>query len=123
MPLLPIDLQTLFSQLNQVGKEQSVQKEAGPHAQALQGAQLVRRAEQRDNAVNETQRQEEGPEQAKTRLARAEGERRRRSGKERKDRDEKQSGRRAADGRTPPREAKRDVFKDPALGRNVDITS
>ena len=113
MPILPIDLQTLFSQLNQVGKEQAVQKEAGPHAQALQGAQLVRRAEQRDNAVNETQRQEEGPEQARMRTFRREGERRRRSGKERKERKEP----------SPPEQAKRDVFQDPALGRNVDITS
>ena len=60
MPLLPIDLQTLFSQSNQVGKEQAIQKEATPAAQSLQGSQLVQKTEQRDNDVNETPNQEEG---------------------------------------------------------------
>ncbi len=54
MPLLPIDLQTLFSQANQVSKEQAIQKEAAPLAQSQQGAQMVQKTEQRDNAVNET---------------------------------------------------------------------
>jgi len=121
MPLLPIDLQTLFSQLNQVGKEQAVQKEAGPHAQALQGAQLVRRAEQRDNAVNETERQENGPERARMKLAREEGERRRRSAKDRKERGKSRSTGSAKEP-GPLVGPKRDMFQDPALGSNVDIT-
>ncbi len=108
MPLLPIDLQILFSQSNQVGKEQAVQKEAAPLAQSLQGAQIAQRTEQRDNAVNETHNQEQGPEQVKAR------------------------GRRGREGRPkretrpkPPKQAPRPkaVFQDPALGRTIDITS
>ena len=108
MALLPIDLQTLFTQANQVGKEQAVQKDAAPLAQSLQGAQLAQKTEQRDNDVNETHDQEEGPEQVKDRARR---------GADRKRRP-------AADKRKPaaPRPAK-DVLRDPALGRNVDITS
>jgi hypothetical protein len=108
VPLLPIDLQTLFSQANQVSKEQAIQKEAAPLAQSLQGAQLAQKTEQRDKAVNETHNQEQGPEQVKDRTRR---------GADRKKRQprEKRSG--------PPATAARDVVQDPALGRNVDITS
>jgi hypothetical protein len=107
MPLLPIDLQTLFSQTNQVGKEQAAQKEATPQAQSLQGSQMVQKTEQRDNAVNETQQQGEGPEQVKTHSRREAG--------GRKERERK--------GKKPAKPAPRaDVFRDPELGRNIDVT-
>ncbi|MBE3065447.1 MAG: hypothetical protein IMZ69_10580 [Spirochaetes bacterium] len=105
MPLLPIDLQTLFSQLTHVGKEQAAQKDAAPHAQSLQGAQLVQKAEQRDSAVNETRPQEQGPERAKQR-SRREGRRREKPPEE----------------RPPSRPRTPEIFNDPALGRNVDLT-
>ncbi len=107
MPILPIDLQTLFSQGNQVGKEQAVQKEAAPQAQSLQGALLVQQTETRDASVNETRHQEQGPEQVKDRARRG-AERRRRS-----------------PGKPPSGPAPRpaaETFRDPALGRHVDIT-
>ena len=107
MALLPIDLQTLFSQTTQVGKEQAVQKDAPPAAQSLQGAQLIQRAETRDNSVNETQNQEQGPEQVKDRS---------RKGAERRERG---AGRR---GSPPRRSSSANVVKDPDLGRNIDIT-
>ena len=109
MPLLPIDLQTLFSQANQVGKEQAVQKDSAPLAQSLQGAQLVQKTEQRDNAVNETSHQEEGPEQVKDRSRRGAARKRR------EPRDKR--------GARPAEPPAKDVVRDPALGRNVDITS
>ncbi len=107
MPLLPIDLQTLFTQTYQVGKEQSVQKEAVAGAQAVQGSQIARQTDEKDNKVNQTARQEEGPEQVKLR-ARRERNRRRRGGEKPKDK-----------GTAPP---KKDVFQDPALGSHLDIT-
>jgi hypothetical protein len=106
--LLPIDLQTLFTQANQVGKEQAAQKEAAPQAQSLQGAQLVQKTEQRDKDVNETHDQEEGPEQVKDRARRGADRKRRQTAEKRKP--------------AAQRPAK-DVVRDPALGRNVDITS
>jgi hypothetical protein len=107
MALLPIDLQSLFTQGSQVGKEQAVQKDAPPIAQSLQGSQMAQRAENRDNAVNETQEQEEGLEKT--------GDKTRR-GADRQRRPKK--------GRQPPAASPpaSDFVRDPALGRNVDIT-
>jgi hypothetical protein len=106
--LLPIDLQTLFTQANQVGKEQAVQKDSGPQAQSLQGAQLVQKTAQRDNDVNETHDQEQGPEQVKDRARRG------------ADRKRRQAGEKRAPAAQP---RAKDVVSDPALGRNVDISS
>jgi hypothetical protein len=108
VPLLPIDLQTLFSQSTQVGKEQAIQKEATPLAQSLQGSQLVQKTEQRDNDVNETPNQEEGAEKVKDRSRRGAERKRRQAGPKRP---------------APPPPAAKDVVRDPELGRNVDITS
>jgi hypothetical protein len=105
MPLLPIDLQTLFTQLTHVGKEQAAQKDAAPHAQSLQGAQLVQKTQQRDAAVTETRPQEQGPERVKPRTRR-EGRRREKPPEERP----------SSRPKTP------EEFDDPALGRNVDLT-
>jgi hypothetical protein len=108
MPLLPIDLQTLFTQTNQVGRDQAAQKAAAPQAQLLQGAQLALKAEQLDHAVNETREQDNEAEKVKDSSRRG-AERRRR----------KQGAKRAAPV-TPPAPA---VVRDPALGRNIDISS
>jgi len=108
MALLPIDLQTLFSQTTQVGKEQAAQKDAPPAAQSLQGAQLVQKADTLDHTVNEAHEQEQGPEKVKDRARR---------GAERR-------GRREPKGAKPPaaRPPASDVVSDPDLGRNIDIT-
>jgi hypothetical protein len=108
MPLLPIDLQSLFTQTYQVGKEQSVQKEAVAGAQAVQGSQIARQTDEKDKKVNEAARQGEGPEQVKLRARRERGRRRRADARPREKKSE------------PPR--KKDVFQDPALGSHVDIT-
>ena len=110
MPILPIDLQTLFTQSTQVGKEQAAQKDASPVAQSLQGSQLVQKTEQRDASVNETHAQEEeGPEQVKDRARRGAERRKRGAGRKQPP--------------AAPQPPARDVVRDPALGRNVDISS
>jgi hypothetical protein len=119
MPLLPIDLQTMFSQMSQIGREQAVQKEVPPQYQAVQAEQIVRKSEHDDKAVNQAREPGEGPEKVREESPR----RRRRGGS--------WEGRGAAAGQTPaspgsapaegpPRE-KREVFEDPALGHNVDL--
>ena len=108
MPILPIDLQTLFSQSAQVGKEQAALKEASPQAQSLQGAQLVQKSEARDTTVNETTRPEEGPEQVKDRARSGTGRRKRGPGSRKPP--------------SPPDPPARKVLSDPALGRHLDIT-
>jgi hypothetical protein len=107
MAILPIDLQTLFTQSNQVGKEQAAQKEAAPVAQSLQAAQLVQKTEVRDTTVNETHDQEEGPEKVRDKSRSAE-------------RRKKEKEARRASAEPPAPEP--DVVRDPELGQNVDIT-
>ncbi len=109
MPLLPIDLQTMFSQLSQIGREQAVQKEVPPQYQAVQAEQLVRRAEQEDKTV--TQSREPGEKEGAEKVGDAGRRRRRRGGPQE---------RRPGAGQEPAPE-RPEVFEDPALGHNVDL--
>jgi hypothetical protein len=113
MPLLPIDLQTLFGQTPQVGREQNVQREGVPLAQAQQGDELVRRAGQQDASVNELRQQEQGPEQARIRERRR-GRREPDTGRERRDRRPPK--------RLPEPPDRSDIARDPALGRHIDVS-
>jgi len=106
MPILPIDLQTLFSQLNQVGKEQAVQKEVPPLAQSLQASEIVKKTEAADNSVNQTREVEQGAEKVKN--EKEGGHKRKASEKEKK----KKEGR-AVSGRP--------CFEDPNLGHHVNL--
>jgi len=110
MALLPIDLQTLFSQTAQVGKDQAAQKDAPPAAQSAQGAQLVQKAEVRDHAVNEAQNQEQGAERVKDRSRR---------GAQRREPRERRGKPPAKPNARPPAT---DVVSDPDLGRNIDVS-
>jgi len=111
MPLLPIDLQTMFSQMSQIGREQAVQKEVPPQYQAVQAEQIVRKSEHDDKAVNQAREPGDGPEKI-----REERPRRRRRGGPR----ERRGAAVQAPAEGPPRE-RREVFEDPALGHNVDL--
>ncbi|MBN2354345.1 MAG: hypothetical protein JXD23_17375 [Spirochaetales bacterium] len=104
MPILPIDLQTLFAQMNQVGKEQSTLKEGAAIQSSMQGMGVVKQAEQRDSSVNESQNVGEGVESLKN-----EGKKQR----------EKSRGKK----REREKEEKKEYFSDPALGHHIDIKS
>lgn len=108
MPLLPIDMQTVFAQLNHVGREQAVQQASTPAAQALQASEIVKRTEERDKAVNESQDVGEGAEAVKE-----QEERRRRREQER----------RKGSAKGGEEAERRDVFRDPDLGHHIDITT
>ncbi|OHD75781.1 MAG: hypothetical protein A2V99_00850 [Spirochaetes bacterium RBG_16_67_19] len=111
MSLLPIDLQTMFSQMSQIGKEQAVAKEVPPQLQAMQAEQIVRKSEHDDKAVNQAREPGEGPEKVREEGRR--GKRRRGSPRERRP-----PGQEPAEGGEQER---REVFEDPALGHNVDL--
>jgi hypothetical protein len=113
VPLLPIDLQTLFGQAPQVGREQNVQREGVPLAQAQQAAELARRSGLQDASVNELQQQAEGPEQARIRERRR-GRRDTGAGRERRKNRPPQ--------KPPPDRDNPDIARDPALGRHVDVS-
>jgi hypothetical protein len=113
VPLLPIDLQTLFGQSPQVGREQNTQRQGVPQAQALQGAEIVRQAGVQDASVNELQQQPEGTEQARIRERRR-GRRDTGAGRERR---KNQPPKKPPEDRDEP-----DIARDPALGRHVDVS-
>jgi hypothetical protein len=108
MPLLPIDLQIMFSQMSHVGKEQAVQRDVLPQYQFVQGTEMVQKAEHDDSAVNQSQQLGEGPEKVKEQ---EEKEKQRQSQRQR----EGESG---GSGRE---EEEKQVFEDPDLGHHVDL--
>ena len=108
MPLLPIDLQTMFAQMSQIGKEQAAQKEVPPQYQAAQAQQIARKSEHDDKAVNQAREPGEGPEKVREEGPRS---KRRRGARPKTP---------AAEGSRPPERP--EVFADPALGHNVDLT-
>jgi len=110
MAIQPIDLQALFSQLDKVGKTQSVIREGQQIHDSLQQNQIQRKLEENVRSVNETQ--DMGEESIII-------------NEERKDNTEAKSG-----SREKPEEEGEDkelntesyFFRDPALGKNIDIT-
>ncbi|MBN1410608.1 MAG: hypothetical protein JW969_07170 [Spirochaetales bacterium] len=107
MPILPIDLQTLFSSMNQVGKEQAIQKEIAPEQQSIQANEMAKRTQEKDNSVNETEEMDNGPEKLKE--------------DEEKKNQEKMKGKKKKSEKKNSNENKDDPFKDPDLGQHIDI--
>lgn len=106
MAISPIDLQTLFTQVDKIGKQETAQREGAAIQQAIQQAQSQRITEEKINAVNEAQDQGEGAEGVRDGGGRRpEGEARKKAGEE-EDRDEKEE----------------DIIRDPDLGRNIDVS-
>ncbi|MFP3088719.1 hypothetical protein LQZ21_00150 [Treponema sp. TIM-1] len=110
MAIQPIDLQTLFTQVDKVGKSQAAQKEGLQIQQALQGDQIQRKTDERIQSVNESQDTGEGAETIRDRASRKNGgeEKQGREGKDEDSEDER------------PGEPL--VFRDPDLGRNIDVS-
>jgi len=108
MAIQPIDLQTLFTQLDKVGKAQSAQREGLAVQQAIHGVQLQRKTEEQIQEVNEAQDTGEGAEKINDH-----GQRNDSGGKK-----EKGKG-----GNENEENEERDkIIRDPALGRNIDIS-
>jgi len=110
MAIQPIDLQALFTQLDKVGKNQAVLREGQQLQEANQQAQTQRKLEENVRSVNEAQEMGEETEVIK---------------------DQKGSGSNAGKGgakgnqqetEEPAGEEKPELIRDPALGRNIDIS-
>jgi hypothetical protein len=106
MAIQPIDLQTLFTQLEKVGKTQASQKEGVMIQQAIQSVTIQRRTDENIQSVNETRDTGRGAEAVNDQNARrhqgGEGTPEREEGEEEK--------------------PKSPVFRDPALGKYIDFT-
>jgi hypothetical protein len=107
MPLLPIDLQIMFSQLSHVGKEQAVQRDVTPQYQFVQGTEMAQKAEHDDSAVNQSQQLGDGSEKVKEQ-------------EEKEKRQHSQENRKGEGGASAGEEEKQ-VFEDPDLGHHVDL--
>jgi len=108
MAIAPIDLQTLFTQVDKVGRSQAAQKEGQALAQAIQGAQIQKKTEEQILQVNEAQNTGEGAEKVNDHGHRQQ------EGKqgERKSKEEEES----------EAQAQAAFFQDPALGNKIDIS-
>lgn len=108
MPLLPIDLQTMFSHMNQIGKEQALQKDVSPLQQSLQGAEIAKDSKDKDTTVNETNEVGEGLEKVKDEGQKKGKEQGTEQDKMEKDKEHVKTG-------------QKEVFKEPYLGHHIDI--
>jgi hypothetical protein len=109
MSIQPIDLQTLFMRLSQVGKEQAAMREAAHVAQTVQGSEIAKRSEEQAKTVNETRELEEGPDAIK--------EEEQRSGRGREESEENRERKQAQKDKK-----KKHVFQDPQLGTKIDLS-
>jgi hypothetical protein len=108
MAIQPIDLQTLFTQLEKVGKTQASQKEGAMIQQAIQSVTIQRRTDENIRSVNETRDTGRGAEAINDQNAH------RRQGGE----DEETAERGEGEGEKP----RIPIFQDPALGKYIDFT-
>ena len=110
MAIQPIDLQTLFTQIDKVGKTQAAQREGLAIQQAIEGIQIQRKTEENVQAVNKAQDTGDGVEKVKDRkeekFNQAGG------GEKRQDDDDEEKTEAAVQA----------VISDPSLGKNIDIS-
>ncbi|MDR1411271.1 MAG: hypothetical protein LBI91_03590 [Spirochaetaceae bacterium] len=112
MAIQPIDLQTLFTQIDKVGKDQSVHREGAQLQASLVNARAERLEVERDHSVNEAQDTGQGgAERVKDRQGRRQNQRQ--GGKEAPAGDEAPQGGEGEDPR---------VIRDPCLGQHLDVS-
>jgi hypothetical protein len=111
MAIQPIDLQTLFTQLDKVGKTQAAQREGQHIQEVLQQIQSQKKIEENVQAVNEAQETGEGAEKVKD--GKGQGASNQGGGKEKAGEKE---------GEESPADSKAGFIRDPTLGRNIDIS-
>ena len=105
MAIAPIDLQTLFTQLDKVGRTHANQKE-GSIQNAVQNIQIQRKTEEQIQQVNEAQNTGEGAEKVNDHGQRQNNSRHNEKKQSENNEEETQSS----------------VLRDPSLGRNIDIS-
>jgi len=111
MALQPIDLQTLFTQMDKVGKGQISQREGQQIQAAMQQIQIQRKQEENVQSVNETQ--EMGKEAEKIKDDKGHGSYAEQGrGKEQAE----------EEGDSAEEAVEPELIRDPALGRNIDIS-
>ena len=108
MAMQPIDLQTLFTQLDKVAKSQVQQREGLQIQATLNQIQSQKKAEEHIQSVNEAQDMGFGASQIKDENSQNQAQ-------EQEKKEEKEAQKQGIIYKIPS-------FKDPALGRNIDIS-
>ena len=109
MAIQPIDLQAIFSQIDKVGRTQSALREGQQIQDTLQQVQSQKKLEENVQSVNEAQKMGEEAETIK----------------DGKGQGASQGGGRETAGEkdgSDTEKEKPEFIRDPALGRNIDIT-
>jgi len=109
MAIQPIDLQTIFTQVDKVGKTQNAMQDGLSVQQALQGAKMEQKTEQRIQSVNEAQNTGDGIENIKDRRG------------QQHEQAEGENGEQEAEEDAAP-DSNSSVIRDPRLGKNIDIS-
>ena len=109
MAIAPIDLQTLFAQVDKVGKTQAAQKDGQAIQQAMHGVQIQRKTDAQIQQVNEAQDAGD-TEKINDRTAKQ------------KDGKKNKSGGKDSDDNEENDEKPAVVFRDPSLGNKIDIS-
>ena len=105
MPIQPIDMQTLFAKINQVGKEQAALKDISAQHQAMQNSEIEKQADQKIHTVNDPEDISDG------------------AAKTDEDGHTNREKEQWAGNELPEEEAKKkEVVKDPDLGHHVDLS-
>lgn len=116
MSLQPIDLQTLFVRLSQIGKEQAARKDSAVLEQEARGNQMAKQAMLNDETVSRTKEMQEESSKVKER----------KEGKEREKPEGQKDMGRGSQGKSDNEEKeenkRRNIFEDPALGKNIDLS-
>jgi len=107
MAIAPIDLQTLFTQLDKVSRTQAAQKEGLILQQAIQGAQIQKKTDEQIHQVNEAKNTGEGAEKVNDHGQRQHGGSNNEKNKKEDDVEE---------------DSQPSVLRDPVLGKNIDIS-
>ncbi|MFW5694387.1 MAG: hypothetical protein ACOCYB_04415 [Alkalispirochaeta sp.] len=107
MSIQPIDLQTLFVRLSQVGREQSAMKQAILQNQEVTGREIAERSRQAGESVLESEEVSEGPETVDEEGSSPQ--------------QNTPSHHEHASGEDDSNESSEDVFRDPDLGQHIDL--
>jgi hypothetical protein len=108
MAITPIDLQTLFTQLDKVGKTQASQREGLALQQSMQAVQLQKKTNEQIQQINEAQNTGEGAEKINDHGG-GSGQGQKNSGKKKEQEQEEKNNTVS-------------VLNDPSLGKNIDIS-
>lgn len=109
MAISPLDLQTLFTQMDKVGRQEAAQRDGAAILQSIQQAKQQQQTDERVRSVNEAQNTGEGSEAIKDKNGGRAG--------------QEQDGKK----NLSPEEAEENgeeegIIRDPDLGRNIDVS-